>query len=274
MASAWSVSTIPKDTTFTYNWSIHEFSKALKRSRTMEPLCSEIFKIPGLPWDFRIHVQKLMLDIDSDDGPNEVVRPQAVVMAENILDISSFFCVKLCVENPEISGDELLELKLAGTLAISESNDGIVRNVLKGTILEFEAYSDDVEYILRPIANVSILDADIKDGNSQYDQTEPIKGWVFGNKNLMLVRGRSQEGVECEQKFYHGFYTRGETPKLDLKAVITVPSQIRTVSGGVWKVEAKNFSFEEHLSRPDYSDITLVCGEKRFQCHKLLLANK
>ena len=122
--------------------------------------------------------------------------------------------------------------------------------------------------------NGFILDNDIKDGYVQYGQGEPISGWFFGNKNLMLVRGAPIDGVVEEQKFHHGFYTRGETPKLDLKAVITVPSQMYTVSGSVWKADPKNFSFEELLTRPDYSDITLVCGEKRFQCHMLLLANK
>ena len=264
MASAWAVTTLPKDTSFTYNWSIHEFSKALEKSGPLDPIRSETFKIPGHPWDFRIHVQKLMIMHDSPAGPMESVRPEALVISENKLDISSFFCVRLCVENPELSASELFELKLSGTLVISERNDGIVSNIIKGTILEFEGYSDDVEYILRPI----------NDGYTQYQQEEPIGGWVFGNKNLMLAQGRSQEGVEWEEKFHHGFYTRGKTPKLDLKAVITVPSQMETISGSVWKVDAKNFSFEELLTRPDYSDITLVCEDKRFECHKVLLANK
>ena len=70
------------------------------------------------------------------------------------------------------------------------------------------------------------------------------------------------------------FYTLGDNPGLSLKAVIKVPSKMVSSSGSVKDADAETFSFKSLLSQPDFSDVRLKCGEKVFNCHKVLLANK
>ena len=61
---------------------------------------------------------------------------------------------------------------------------------------------------------------------------------------------------------------------MTLKAQITIPSQIVSSSGSVNNADTRIFSFKSLLSEPDFSDVSVKCGERVFPCHRVILAKR
>lgn len=99
------------------------------------------------------------------------------------------------------------------------------------------------------------------------------KGWNFGTEKMTCFNGSIDPNDDVDSICYD-FYTVGDAPGLTLKALIKIPSKMVSSSGSVKGAAMGTFSFKSLLSQPDFSDVSLKCGEKVFSCHKVLLANK
>ena len=136
MASTWAVSTFPEDVTFTYNWTIDDLVKGLERE-VDGAIESPSFKMPGLPWDFFLRITRTVFKYKTDpDGEiTEFRYPKELQIEEATIPITSFFGVQLYVEDPDEKMEDLKELKLAGSLSLSETDDqGVERLKLTGQI--------------------------------------------------------------------------------------------------------------------------------------------
>ena len=136
MASTWAVSTFPEDVTFTYNWTIDDLVKGLERD-VDGAIESPSFKMPGLPWDFFLRITRTVFKYKTDpDGEiSEFRYPKELQIEEATIPITSFFGVQLYVEDPDETMEDLKELKLAGSLSLSETDDqGVERLKLTGQI--------------------------------------------------------------------------------------------------------------------------------------------
>ena len=134
MASTWAVSTFPEDVTFTYNWTIDDLVKGLERE-VDGAIESPSFKMPGLPWDFFLRITRTVFKYKTDpDGEiTEIRYPKELQIEEAMIPITSFFGVQLYVEDPDEKVEDLKELKLAGSLSLSETDDqGVERLKLTG----------------------------------------------------------------------------------------------------------------------------------------------
>ena len=61
---------------------------------------------------------------------------------------------------------------------------------------------------------------------------------------------------------------------MTLKAQITIPSKMVSSSGSVNNADTRIFSFKSLLSEPDFSDVSVKCGERVFPCHRVILAKR
>ena len=260
MASSWAVSTFPEDLTFTYKWTIDDLNKGFER--TGETIDLPNFKIPSLPWTFFLRIGKTSFKFWLDPEvkqETEYRSPRELKINEIMTPISSYFDVQLCVANPNEREEDLHELKLAGSLYLSETGgqaEGVEGNKLKGKIYEW----------LTPPE----FGGANRTGMIKYSQMG--KGWSFGTEEVTFSNGSIDPdgwGSVC-----YDFYTLGEDPGLALKALIKIPSKMVTSSGSVKDADVETFSFKSLLTQPDLSDVRIKCGEKVFSCHKVLLANK
>ena len=259
MASSWAVSTFPQDPTFTYNWTIDDLNKGFER--TGGTIDSPTFKIPSLPWNFFLRIGKISFKfwLDPDIGASVYRSPKELKIDDILTPISSYFDVQLRVENPNKKESDLNELKLAGSLYLSETGgqtEGEEGRKLTGEIYDWSA---PPEY-----------GGEKRTGMIKYSQGE--KGWCFGTEEETCFTGPID--LEGDNSDYFDFYTLGEDPGLALKALIKIPSKMVSSSGSVKDADVEAFSFKSLLSQPDFSDVSLKCGEKVFSCHKVLLANK
>ena len=271
MASSWALSTYPQDVVFTYNWTIEDFSKGMERTDwTINDyedgswkkkflrkgrIDSPCFKMPGLPWSFFFRIS---------DTKFYSQRPPRELKIEGVLTpVTNYFSVHLCAVETPTSGKEtdLKELRLAGSLVLSETDqEGVETNKLEGEIYN---WSDALEQKTT--------------GMIKYNKT----GWHFGTEKETFEEDTydPNEGLFDSMNSYidryYDFYTLGDAPGLSLKAVIKIPTKMVSSSGGVKRVDAAGkLPFKSLLSKPDFSDVTLQCGQRTFSAHKILLANK
>ena len=266
MASSWALSTYPQDVTFTYNWMIDNFNKGMERtSWTINEYNDDVrsrqgridspcFKMPGLPWSFFLRIADTTFD-------NE--RPRELKIEEVLTPITRYFGVSLCVDSQNRKEADLRELRLAGSLELSEKSQGAETNKLEGQIYNWSYRPQTAEQKTT--------------GMIKYDKT----GWHFGTEkeNFEFDEFDPECGFfdtsESTIFPYYDFYTLGDAPGLSLTAVIEIPAKMVSSSGSVKEVDAAGtLPFKSLLSKPDFSDVRLKCGQRVFHSHKLLLANK
>merc|ERR1712203_1074600 len=195
MASSWAVSTFPEDLTFTYNWTIDDLIKGFER--TGGTIDSPTFKIPSLPWTFFLRISKISFKfwLDLDAGVAEYRSPRELRINEIVTPISSYFAAQLCIANPDEREEDLNELKLAGSLYLSETGgqaEGVEGNKLTGEIYDWSA---PPEYW-----------GEKRTGMIKYSEEE--KGWCFGTKEETCFCGSI--ALEDIDNDYFDFYTLGE----------------------------------------------------------------
>ena len=258
MASTWAVSTFPEDVTFTYNWTIDDLVKALERD-VDGAIESPSFKMPGLPWDFFLRITRTVFKYKTDpDGEiTEFRYPKELQIEEAMIPITSFFGVQLYVEDPDEKMEDLNELKLAGSLSLSETDDqGVERLKLTGQIYRWYGPPE--------------LGGEKRTGWTKFSDWS--KNWEFGTEEITY--DKSPNRVDDSQGLYYDFYTLGDTPRMTLKAQITIPSKMVSSSGSVNTTDTRTFSFKSLLSEPDFSDVSVKCGERVFPCHRVILAKR
>ena len=72
-----------------------------------------------------------------------------------------------------------------------------------------------------------------------------------------------------------GFFTTGNTGRLNMVAKITIPGKVFSLGGSEVAEEVKQsklFDFQPFLFEGTHSDIVLKCGGSRISCHKVILA--
>ena len=260
MASSWAVSTFPEDLTFTYNWTIDDLNKGFER--TGGTIDSPTFKIPSLPWTFFLRIGKTSFKFWLDPEvkrETEYRSPRELDIDEITTPITSYFDVQLRVANPNKREEDLNELKLAGSLYLSETGgqtEGEEGNKLTGEIYDWSFPPE--------------CGGEKRTGMIKYSKYG--KSWCFGTEEVTCFNGSI--GPDDYDSVCFDFYTLGEDPGLALKALIKIPSKMVSSSGSVKDADVEAFSFKSLLSQPDFSDVSLKCGEKVFSCHKVLLANK
>ena len=258
MASTWAVSTFPEDVTFTYNWTIDDLVKGMERD-VDGAIESPSFKMPGLPWDFFLRITRTVFKYKTDpDGEiSEFRYPKELQIEEAMIPITSFFGVQLYVEDPDEKMEDLKELKLAGSLSLSETDDqGVERLKLTGQIYRWFGPPE--------------LGGEKRTGWTKF--SEWSKNWEFGTEEITY--DKSPNRVDDSQGLYYDFYTLGDTPRMTLKAQITIPSKMVSSSGSVNNADTRTFSFKSLLSEPDFSDVSVKCGERVFPCHRVILAKR
>ena len=279
MASSWALSTYPQDVAFTYNWTIDDFNKGMERTSWMIPdydddgvrrkrgrgregrIDSPCFKMPGLPWSFFLRIA---------DTTFEYERPPRELKIEEVLTpVTNYFGVQLCVETPNRGEADLRELRLAASLDLSETEEGVERNKLAGQIYN---------WLDNPHTAEQKTTGMIKYHNSDNSDNT---GWHFGTEkeNFEIDLFNADVDLYCSGinyiATYYNFYTLGDAPGLSLKAVIKIPTKMVSSSGSVKRVSAAGkLPFKSLLSKPDFSDVSLKCGQRLFSSHRILLANK
>ena len=209
MASTWAVSVFPEDVTFTHNWTIDDLVKGLERDDD-GAIESPSFKMPGLPWDFFLRITRTVFKFKTvPDGEVAEFRcPKELEIERAIIPITSFFGVQLCVENPEEKMADLKELKLAGTLTLSETDDQKVERLkLTGQIYSWNGPPE--------------LGGEKRTGLTRF--SEWSKGWEFGTEDITYDKPCQMDN---SQGLYYDFYTLGDAPRMTLKAQITIPSKM------------------------------------------------
>ena len=72
-----------------------------------------------------------------------------------------------------------------------------------------------------------------------------------------------------------GFFTTGNTDRLNMVAKITIPGKVFSLGGSEVAEQVKQsklFDFQPFLFEGTHSDIVLKCGGSRISCHKVILA--
>lgn len=283
MASSWALSTYPQDVAFTFNWTIDDFNKGMERTNWTINECddgvrrrrgrgrdgridSPCFKMPGLPWSFFFRIA---------DTTFEYERPPRELKIEEVLTpVTNYFGVQLCVETPNRKEADLRELRLAGSLDLSETDqEGVERNKLAGQIYNWSDHPHTAEQKTTGM---------IKHHNTGWKHKDTtMTGWHFGTEkeNFEIDLFNPDVDLYCSGinyiATYYNFYTLGDAPGLSLKAVIKIPTKMVSSSGSVKRGDsAGKLPFKSLLSKPDFSDVRLKCGQRMFSSHRVLLANK
>ena len=165
-------------------------------------------------------------------------------MGGTIIPITSYFGVQLCVGNPNKKEEDLKELKLAGSLEMCETGQGVEPNKLRGQIYDFAAAPPEIG-------------GEKRTGMIKYSSWD--KGWNFGTEKMTCFNGSIDPNDDVDSICYD-FYTVGDAPGLILKALIKIPSKMVSSSGSVLTWEPSPSS---HFSANQTSWTSVSNVEKR-----------
>ena len=271
MASSWAVSTYPEDVTFTYNWTIKDFNKAMER--TGGKIDSPSFTIPGLSISFNLHIENENPESKNYQSP---IEPMELMIDDVKTPISSYFSVHLCAKPENVNEAQLEQLFLSGSLDLRENNLGVEANTLTGQIYN---WLDHHALVSKPrVLRMHAYEQTRKNGMIRYNRQKTRPGWIFETEKPTLEKDEvylDNEGeVQLGPLRRYDFYTLGDAATLVIKAVLKIATKMVSFSGSAETVDIKNFTFKSFLRQPSFSDVSLQCGERLFSAHKVLLANK
>jgi len=261
----WTVSSYPKDTIYTHQWTIKDFSEALNRNN--DKIDSPTFKMPGLQWPFFLRITRSQChrDFVASFGSSRVWDDHTwngyTKNEESIVDgvkhfITDLFDVWLLAKK---TSDDLRKLKLAGTLELSQGTTDVIS---KG-------------HFLRTLEGEGLMGAWYALSSGSSFASIHSDGWQF-------VKEDSDSRYGTREKLLLGpgelpcadFFALDHTTELTLKAIIKIPSSMVHNSGVVSGADEEKVPFKHLLDQPDFSDVTLKVGNREFRCHRVILANK
>ena len=271
MASSWAVSAYPEDVTFTYNWTIKDFNKAM--DRTGGKIDSPSFTIPGLSISFNLRIENENPESKNYQSP---IEPIELMIDDVKTPISSYFSVHLCAKPENGNEAQLEQLFLSGSLDLRENNLGVEANTLTGQIYN---WLDHHALVSKPnVLRMAAYEQTRRNGMIRYNRRKTRPGWIFETEKPTLEREEvylDNEGeVQLGPLRRYDFYTLGDTATLVIKAVLKIATKMVSFSGSAETVDIQNFTFKSFLRQPSFSDVSLQCGERLFSAHKVLLANK
>ena len=278
MVSGWAVTSFPEDTMFEHSWTITGFDKGMNMGGGI--IRSPLFKIKDdLPWKFFLRVsqtqimEKLMspLNCGVEDSESFTLRtPEQLHIDQVLTPISSYFGVQLCVENPDVMESDLRDLKLSGSIVITQGSSTLTTGKI------FEAVNADDEEEIRT-GYIQCGDHTLRASTCNPfvpgEVRAKFRGWFLGTEKPTLT---ALKHYYARKQFYRDFYTVGKVPSLTLKLTIEIPGEMTSVSGNMESFEAKALCFRHLLAQPspEYSDFLIKCGDRTFQCHKVFLASR
>ena len=253
----WTVSSYPKDATYTHQWTIKDFPKAMKRNDGK--IDSPTFKMPGLQRSFFLRISRSQCDREMDwDDYEDVCDGQGHAKGDSLADglnkfVSHLFDVWLLMKSPS---DDLKKLKLAGTLELSQ---GTTEVRSKGHFISSEE-------------GVGPYFAEASGSGFARIHSE---GWQFAKERFQSFKWGTELHLDPYDELpCADFYALDHTPELTLKAIIKIPSSMVHSSGVVKSPDEERVPFRHLLHQPEFSDVTLKVGDREFPCHRVILANK
>jgi len=262
------VSSYPKDTIYSHEWTIEEFAKAMYRNDGT--IDSPSFKMPGLQqWSFFLRVTQSECDrkmnYNDDVGRIHAKRDELVIEGVKY-EVSHLFDVWLMLENPS---DDLKKIKLAGTLEVSQGTTEIRS---KGHFIGLEkglwpyfAESSGSEF--------ASCHADLEGFNSDVAGIH-LDGWQFAKERFRSFKWGTQLYLDPYDELpCADFFALNHTPsEVTMKASIKIPSDMVHSSG---LVNGPADDFKHLLNQKELSDVTLKMVDGReIPCHRVILANK
>ena len=296
MASGWAVTKLSEDDTFEFKWNLPNFQSLLKRN---DSVFSDVFdpKMSDFPWKLFLCISRTEIPCENSDDetsedddafdfldglPSKNPRyPEEVEIDGVMVPITSFFNVQLCVQNRDVSPEQLDTLELSGKLTITQKMESGVENIIKGRIFEVATHDDDRNDDRTHKIRTGFVRFGHGESPARYPMGYKSQGWYFGTKSptFRLTKyctwewGMGGNG-EKETKIYHDFYTLGKMSQLTLNATIAREGQVTSTSGTVEQKEVKGLDLRRLLEQPRFSDFTIVCEGQTFPCHRAILANR
>ena len=256
---------------------------------------SDVFdpKMSDFPWKLFLCISRTEIPCeDSDDEtsedddafdfldglPSKNPRyPEEVEIDGVMVPITSFFNVQLCVQNRDVSPEQLDTLELSGKLTITQKMESGVENIIKGRIFEVTTHDDDRNDDRKHKIRTGFVRFGHGENPTKYSKSTfpyQAQGWYFGTRSptYRFTKYCTWNG-EYETEIYHDFYTLGKMSQLTLSATISREGQVTSTSGTVEQKEVKGLDLRDLLEQPRFSDFTIVCEGQTFPCHRAILAN-
>ena len=254
----WTVSSYPKDTIYTHEWTIEDFLKAMYRNDGK--IDSPPFKMPGLgnrKFFLRITQSECDKRMNFNNGRNKSrnhAKPEDLIVDGVQYQVLHLFDVWLLVKNPS---DDSNMLKLAGTLDVRQGTTEIKS---KGHFIGFQEDGFGPYFAESSGSEFASINSD---------------GWQFAKERFRSFKWGTQLYLDPYDELpCADFYALDNTPEVTLKATIKIPSNMVHSSGVVNDAAEERVPFKHLLHQQEFSDVTLKVGHREFPCHRLILANK